>query len=219
MNNEIVLIDAPQGVLEVDAIWQEGDRCANDALAIICHPNPLDGGTMNNKVVSTMYRFCRDARMDVVRFNYRGVGQSSGVCEYGDGEFVDTQTVLAWAMTKTKARVLWLGGFSFGGFVACRMADMIHQHQVDGDRFADVRLRNLALVAPSIVRNDASKLNIHADNVFVIYGDKDELVAPSLLKKFAEERGFTQAIIDDTGHFFHGRLTDLKSLFIQHSIE
>lgn len=213
MKNEIMLIDAPHGVLEVDAIWQDGDRQPSDMLALICHPNPLDGGTMNNKVVSTMYRFCRDAGMDVVRFNYRGVGRSTGVSEYGDGEFVDAQTVLAWALTKTRARRLWIGGFSFGGFVACRMADLIHGSPV----FDDVSLDNLALIAPSIVRNDASQLSIEANNTFVIYGDKDELVAPSLLQQFANERGFDSAVMPDVGHFFHGKLTDLKNALAAHT--
>ena len=213
MKNEITLIDAPHGVLEVDAIWQDGDRQPSDMLALICHPNPLDGGTMNNKVVSTMYRFCRDAGMDVVRFNYRGVGRSTGVSEYGDGEFFDAQTVLAWALTKTRARRLWIGGFSFGGFVACRMADLIHGSLV----FDDVSLDSLALIAPSIVRNDASQLSIEANNTFVIYGDKDELVAPSLLQQFANVRGFDSTVMPDVGHFFHGKLTDLKNALAAHT--
>lgn len=218
MNQETVLIDAPAGVLEVDAIWQDGDRQPSDMLALICHPNPLDGGTMNNKVVSTMYRFCRDAGMDVVRFNYRGVGRSTGVSEYGDGEFMDTQTVLRWAMSQTKARRLWLGGFSFGGFVACRMADLLASHANDGGEFATLSLANLSLIAPSIVRNDASGLTLQADNAFVIYGDKDELVAPTLLAKFAHERVFSQTVMADVGHFFHGKLTDLKQALIAHTV-
>ncbi|MDO4441253.1 MAG: alpha/beta fold hydrolase [Moraxella sp.] len=217
MNNEITLIDAPTGVLEVDAIWQDGIRQPTDTFALLCHPNPLDGGTMTNKVVSTMYRFCRDAGMDVVRFNYRGVGRSTGVSEYGDGEFLDTQTVLTWAMSRTNARRLWLGGFSFGGFVACRMADLLNEHQKTGGIFDELGLDNLALIAPSIVRNDASGLNINANHAFVIYGDKDELVAPSLLNQFAIQRGFEQTVMADVGHFFHGKLTELKQALIQHT--
>lgn len=218
MKNETILISASAGVLEVDAIWQDGDRQPSDTLALICHPNPLDGGTMNNKVVSTMYRFCRDAGMDVVRFNYRGVGRSTGVSEYGDGEFIDTQTVLRWAMSQTKARRLWLGGFSFGGFVACRMADLLFHQAKQGGEFGSLHLANLALIAPSIVRNDASRLILQADHTFVIYGDKDELVAPTLLAKFASERAFTPIIMTDVGHFFHGKLTDLKQALMTHTV-
>ncbi|MFL1731758.1 alpha/beta hydrolase [Moraxella oculi] len=213
MNNDSILIEAPQGVLEVDAIWQDGDT-----LALICHPNPLDGGTMNNKVVSTMYRFCRDAGMDVVRFNYRGVGRSSGVCEYGDGEFDDALTVLRWAMKKTTANRLWLGGFSFGGFVACRVADLIASHHECGGEFLGVELVNLALIAPSIVRNDASELRLKANSAFVIYGDQDELVSPSLLDRFANERAFNQTVITGAGHLFHGKLTQLKQALIANTI-
>ncbi|MFA9485264.1 alpha/beta fold hydrolase [Moraxella haemolytica] len=217
MNNETTLIDAPHGVLEVDAIWQKGYRQPTDTLALLCHPNPIDGGTMMNKVVSTMYRFCRDANMDVVRFNYRGVGRSSGVSEYGDGEFMDAQTVLKWAMSRTNARVLWLGGFSFGGFIACRMADLLDEHQRTGGVFESLRLDNLALIAPSVVRNDASRLTINAGHAFVIYGDNDGLVAPALLHQFAVHRGFNQAIIAGAGHLFHGKLTDLKQALIQNT--
>lgn len=218
MIHETILIDAPHGVLEVDAIWQDGNRQPTDMLAIICHPNPLGGGNMTNKVVSTMYRFCRDAGIDVVRFNYRGVGRSSGVSEYGDGEFMDTQTVLKWATTKTNARKLWLGGFSYGGFVACRMADLIsHHHKMGGD-FSGLHLANLALIAPSVVRNDTNNLILQADNAFVIYGDKDELVAPKALRQFADERKFGQVVMADAGHFFHGRLTDLKQALIANTI-
>lgn len=213
MKNEITLINAPHGVLEVDAIWQDGDRQPSDMLALICHLNPLGGGTMNHKVVSTMYRCCRDLGMDVVRFNYRGVGRSTGISEYGDGEFIDAQTVLAWALTKTRARRLWLGGFSFGGFISCRMADLIHKSSI----FSDVKLDNLALIAPSIVRNDVSELYIKTNNTFVIYGDKDELVAPSLLQKFVNEHGFDSTVMADVGHFFHGKLTDLKNALVAHT--
>lgn len=213
MKNEITLITAPKGLLEVDAIWQDGDRQPSDTLALICHLNPLGGGTMNHKVISTMYRFCRDLGMDVVRFNYRGVGRSTGVSEYGEGEFVDAQVVLAWALQKTRARRLWLGGFSFGGFVACRMADFIARSPI----FSDVQLDNLALIAPSVVRNDFSQLSINAKNTFVIYGDKDEFVAPILLQKFVSRRGFDSTVMMGVGHFFHGKLIDLKNALLAHT--
>lgn len=214
MKQEILLIDAPNGKLEIDAIWQAGERGAADGLAIICHPNPMAGGTMNNKVVSTMYRFCRDCGMDVLRFNFRGVGQSTGVAGNGIGELTDALTVLRFALTKTKARKLWLGGFSFGGFVACQVADAIAKQE----EFSKINLHNLALIAPSVVRNDTSVLTLPTERTFLVYGAHDELIPPSALAEFAQAHQMPSQVID-TGHFFHAKLVELRQALEQLTIK
>ncbi|MFO1365279.1 MAG: alpha/beta fold hydrolase [Moraxella osloensis] len=118
-----------------------------ERVAILCHPNPLQEGTMMNKVVTTMYRFARDQNMHVVRFNFRGVGQSTG--EYGNvtGEIEDALTVLQWIHSQTEARKLWIGGFSFGGFVAAKLAQLVNEQGaflgVD-----DFDITDLALIMP-----------------------------------------------------------------------
>ncbi|MCG7411061.1 alpha/beta hydrolase [Moraxella nonliquefaciens] len=186
-------------VLEVDAHWTK-----SDTLALICHPNPKAGGTMNNKVVTTLYRFCKENGMDTVRFNYRGVGRSSGEIEYGNGEYLDSLCVLDWALKQTSAKVLWLAGFSFGGFIACRVAD-----KVLTDR--DVNLQKLTLIAPSVERNDLTGLKLPTDTL-VIYGDQDEFVRPSSMADFADEFGIRSKVMTGASHFFHGRLSELKEL-------
>lgn len=194
---------ADTAVLEVDALFQN-----SQTLALICHPNPkVEGGNMTNKVVTTMYRFCRDMGMDVVRFNYRGVGRSSGTVEYGDGEFLDALCVLRWAMTQSSANKLWLGGFSFGGFIACRVADYITHHDM-------IDLEKLVLIAPSVEKNAPDGLMFETDKAVVIYGDKDEFVRPSSMEKFANAFGIRQKILPDATHFFHGRLGELKTLLL-----
>ncbi|VEG13584.1 alpha/beta hydrolase [Moraxella cuniculi] len=210
---QITLIDAPSGVLEVDSIWQGGQRCASDALAVICHPNPTQGGTMNNKVVSTMYRFCRDAGMDTIRFNFRGVGRSTGSVGTGMGELDDAMTVLRYALSCTPARKLWLGGFSFGGYIACQLASAI----TASDEFNDVVLHNLALVAPSIMRQGMQTTQWQANRSFVIYGDQDELVSPASLAKFVQDRQLPHTVLT-TGHFFHGKLVELRDALQQHTL-
>lgn len=187
-------------VLEVDANMNEGD-----VLALILHPNPKAGGDMNSKVVTTLYRFCRDHGMDVVRFNYRGVGKSSGQIEYGQGEYLDTLCVLEWALTQSRAKTLWLAGFSFGGFIACRVADYLLCHR------PEIRLQKLTLIAPSIEKNNPSGLILPKDTL-MIYGDQDEFVKPSSMADFAEEFHVRSKIMSDTGHFFHGRLGELKTM-------
>lgn len=207
MKNPIktTLIPAPHlgddGVLEVDTTWQDGGT-----LVILCHPNPKAGGDMNNKVITTAYRHYRGRGMSVVRFNYRGVGASSGQIEYGDGEFFDTLAVLKWAINEAKNRRIELGGltlcgFSFGGFVACRVADYLSDKPL-------INLDKLILIAPSIEKNDPTGLSLPTDT-FMIYGDNDEWVSPDNMVKFADEFGLRTHVIQDTGHFFDGRLREL----------
>lgn len=212
------LIPAPAGVLEVDALWQNDDPNDpnTDTVALLCHPNPLFEGTMNNKVVTTMYRFARDSGMHVVRFNFRGVGQSTGEHDYADGEVIDAMTVLQWIANQTSARKLWLGGFSFGGYVTARAAEqvLVYPH-IWG--LSDFEIVRVALIAPSIENNDATDIQLPIDKTFEIYGSSDEVISPENMQAFADNLGIAVSVVDGAGHFFHGRLTMLKKLLEQHS--
>lgn len=214
------LIPAPAGVLEVDALWQQDNPNDpnTDTVALLCHPNPLFEGTMNNKVVTTMYRFARDNGMHVVRFNFRGVGHSTGEHDYADGEVVDAMTVLQWIAGQTNARKLWLGGFSFGGYVTARVAEqvMIAPHVWD---VSDFEIAKIALIAPSVEKNDSSDLSLPADKTFEIYGNADEVIDPDSMQAFAESLGIAVSVVEGAGHFFHGRLSELKKLLEQHSFD
>ncbi|WP_367108572.1 alpha/beta hydrolase [uncultured Psychrobacter sp.] len=212
------LIPAPAGVLEVDALWQQDNPNDpnTDTVALLCHPNPLYEGTMNNKVVTTMYRFARDNGMHAVRFNFRGVGQSTGEHDYAEGEVVDAMTVLQWISSQTTARKLWLGGFSFGGYVTARVAEqMLSAPHVWG--LSDFEIANVALISPSVEKNDTSDLQLPIDKTFEIYGNADKVIDPASMQAFAEQQGITTSIVDGAGHFFHGRLSELKQLLEQHS--
>lgn len=201
------LIPAPHlgdgGVLEVEARWQ------SETLVLFCHPNPKAGGTMNNKVITTAYRQYHEMGMSVVRFNYRGVGASSGQIEYGDGEVMDTRHVLHWALTfaknhKVTLKHLYLCGFSFGGFVACRVADYLYDNPL-------IDLQKLILIAPSVVYNDPTGLRL-PDHTLMIYGDHDEWVSPDGMADFAHQFNIKSHIISGAGHFFDGRLKELGAL-------
>lgn len=212
------LIPAPAGVLEIDALWQHDNPNDpnTDTVALLCHPNPLFEGTMNNKVVSTMYRFARDKGMHVVRFNFRGVGQSTGEHDYADGEILDAMTVLQWIAGQTGARKLWLGGFSFGGYITARVAEqMLVSPHIWG--LSDFELSNVALISPSIEKNDSSDISLPVAKTFEIYGNADEVIEPANMQAFAERLGIDVSVIDGAGHFFHGRLSELKRLLEQHS--
>ena len=212
------LIPAPAGVLEVDALWQQDNPNDpnTDTVALLCHPNPLFDGTMNNKVVTTMYRFARDSGMHVVRFNFRGVGQSTGEHDYANGEVLDAMTVLQWLASQTNARKLWLGGFSFGGYVTARVAEQVlTSAHVWG--LSDFEIVNVALISPSIEKNNGSDLSLPIAKTFEIYGDADEVIEPENMQAFADRLGIRVSIIEGAGHFFHGRLTELKKLLQQQS--
>ena len=214
----MLLIPAPAGVLEVDTLWQQDNPNDpnTDTVALLCHPNPLFDGTMNNKVVTTMYRFARDSGMHVVRFNFRGVGQSTGEHDYAVGEVLDAMTVLQWLAGQTSARKLWLGGFSFGGYVTARVAEQVlTSAHIWG--LSDFEISKVALISPSIEKNDSNDLTLPVDKTFEIYGDADEVIAPANMQAFAEKLGIEVSIIEGAGHFFHGRLTELKKLLQQHS--
>ncbi|WP_352337884.1 alpha/beta fold hydrolase [Psychrobacter sp. 16-MNA-CIBAN-0192] len=214
------LIPAPAGVLEVDALWQQDNPNDpnTDTVALLCHPNPLFDGTMNNKVVTTMYRFARDSGMHVVRFNFRGVGQSTGEHDYANGEVTDAMTVLQWLAGQTSARKLWLGGFSFGGYVTARVAEQVlTSAHVWG--LSDFDIVNVALISPSIEKNDGSDLTLPIAKTFEIYGDADEVIAPENMQDFADRLGIRVSIVEGAGHFFHGRLTELKKLLQQQSFD
>ncbi|WP_218689027.1 alpha/beta hydrolase [Psychrobacter sp. BF1] len=214
----MLLIPSPAGVLEVDALWQNDNPndASTDTVALLCHPNPLFEGTMNNKVVTTMYRFARDSGMHVVRFNFRGVGQSTGEHDYADGEVLDAMTVLQWLAGQTNARRLWLGGFSFGGYVTARVAEQVLMSaHVWG--LSDFEIANVALISPSIEKNASDDISLPIDKTFEIYGSADEVIDPVNMQAFAEHLGIAVSVVDGAGHFFHGRLSELKKLLAEHS--
>ena len=214
------LIKAPAGVLEVEALWQQDNPQANDVdtLALLCHPHPLFDGTMTNKVVSTMYRFARDNGMHAIRFNFRGVGASTGEHDYAVGEISDALSVLQWAHEQSSARKLWLGGFSFGGYIAAKVAEQLlvspHIWELE-----DLELVKLALIAPSVVNNDVSDLVIPPERSFEIFGDADEVIDPIAMRQFAERLDIPYSVIDSASHFFHGKLPELKAALAQHTFE
>ncbi|WP_230660293.1 alpha/beta hydrolase [Psychrobacter sp. I-STPA10] len=212
-------IAAPAGELEVDTLWQNGD--ANDAntsiVALLCHPNPLFQGTMSNKVVTTMYRFARDNGMHVVRFNFRGVGKSTGEHDYGVGEVDDAMAVLQWVMTQTTARKVWLGGFSFGGYVTARVAEqLLLSAHVWG--LEAVEIAKVVLIAPSVERNDISDLSLPTQKTLQIFGDADDVINPDSMLSFAKRMQIDYQVVSGAGHFFHGQLGELKQLLTEYAL-
>ncbi|MED5493358.1 MAG: alpha/beta fold hydrolase [Pseudomonadota bacterium] len=192
-----LMIDGPVGPLE--AVLTEGER--EGLLAVICHPNPIQGGTMQNKVVHTLMRTARDLGASTLRFNFRGVGASAGEHDYGNGEVDDCLAVLDWAQNNLEVRELWLLGFSFGGYVAAAAASRLEQWP-----------QRLVLVAPSVEKQAFHLLKPLAGPVSVMMGEADDVVAPqAVYAAFADEQDAEVVRFADTGHFFHGKLVPLKA--------
>ncbi len=196
---EKVVIDGPAGAIE--GMIERPADARTDIVAVCCHPHPLYGGAMQNKVVHTLARACQDLRVTSVRFNFRGVGASEGRHDDGVGESVDAAVVADWARNKTGAGRLWSLGFSFGGFVAYRLA-------TERDAAA------LVTVAPPVQRFDFKTLSVPRCPWLVAQGDADDLVDHERVLDWT--RSLDPApevrILSGAEHFFHGRLTELRSL-------
>ena len=202
MRETPVLIDGPVGQLE--ALYL--DLPDATGLALICHPNPIQGGTMLNKVVSTLQRTARDAGLITLRFNYRGVGASAGTSEAGAGEIEDAQAVARWLLEKHPDLPLTLFGFSFGGFVAASLGGRLEA--------AGQSLRHLFMVAPAVMRlNEQNPLPQNC-SLIVIQPETDEVVEPQQVYDWSATlpRPHELLKVAECGHFFHGKLTDLKDL-------
>lgn len=199
MNRESAeLIPGPSGPLSVR--FQPGSGTGASALAVICHPHPLMGGTMDNKVVTTLVRAYRDLGLSTVRFNFRGVGESAGIHDQGVGEVEDVLAVVAWAQAKLPHQRLTLAGFSFGSAMAARAWAQ--------GTFMAAR-DELLLVAPPVTRYPLPPPQA-ADAIRVIYGDADEVIAPQAMADWVAS-GQVQScqVLPGTSHFFHGQLVAL----------
>jgi alpha/beta superfamily hydrolase len=197
-----VFIDGPLGQLE--ALYL--DTAEATGIALICHPNPVQGGTMLNKVVSTLQRTARDAGLLTLRFNYRGVGASAGSHDMGSGEVDDAWAVAQWLRAKHPELPLTILGFSFGGFVAATLAGRLEAE--------NMTVAHLFMVAPAVMRLTES-LPQRA-TLTVIQPDADEVVDPQLVYDWSDnlDRPHELLKVAECGHFFHGKLTDLKDLLL-----
>ncbi len=196
---EKIFIDGPVGAIE--AMIERPPDARPDTVAVCCHPHPLYAGTMQNKVVHTLARAAQDQRVTSLRFNFRGVGSSAGRHDDGVGESDDAAAVADWAFRTQGPTRLWTLGFSFGGFVAYRLAS----------------LREAALlvtVAPPVRRFDFTKLAMPRCPWLVAQGDADEFVDHETVLEWTRTLNPPPdvRILPGAEHFFHGRLTVLRSL-------
>ena len=199
------VIPGPAGPLEcaIDDPTPGADRPVG--LALVCHPHPLHGGTLDNKVVQTLARAFVQRGFRTVRFNFRGVGQSGGGWDHGQGEIDDAMAVLQAFQAPADASAggaLILAGFSFGAYVASQIA---------ARRGAAAALAGLVLVGPA-VRNFQVPSVPHG--TLVVHGEADDVVPLSEVLDWARPQALAVTVVPGAGHFFHGQLPLLKRLVL-----
>ncbi|MBS0425190.1 MAG: alpha/beta hydrolase [Proteobacteria bacterium] len=197
-------IDGPAGKLET--VLGE-PRSAPKGIAVVAHPHPLHGGTMDNKVVHTLFTALLELEFITVKFNFRGVGQSEGSFGQGAGEIEDvlavTHTIRDQFIHQVADIPLLLAGFSFGGAVQLHAAEKL------APEF-------LLLVAPSVVNLQAPPVPETTQYALIIHGDKDNVVLPEAVLSWAEPATQPVLVVPGAGHFFHGKLALLKRLVFDH---
>jgi uncharacterized protein len=185
-------IAGPVGQLEILFTSPETPR----AIALVCHPHPQQGGTMHNKVVQTLAKAFQELDFAVMRFNYRGVEKSEGEFDHGIGETEDAAAALAEAERRVgKTLPLVAGGFSFGTFVQARLMTRANPEQ-------------LVLVGPAI--NHRFQLPEMPKHTIVIHGEEDDVVPLENVMNWARPQALPVTVFPGAGHFFHGRLAELK---------
>jgi uncharacterized protein len=188
-------VAGPAGDLECAIDAPEGQA---RGLAVVCHPHPLHGGTMDNKVVVTLARAHLQCGWRVARFNFRGIGASAGTWDEGRGE-IDDALAVARALREGD-EPLALAGFSFGAYVASHAA-------------AALGLRDLVLVGPATQNFTVAAVPA---GTLVVHGEADEVVPLAATFDWARPQALPVVVVPGGGHFFHGRLALLKELVVRH---
>jgi alpha/beta superfamily hydrolase len=195
-------LQGPAGAIEVLRDLPEGP---SRGCAVIAHPHPLFGGTMDNKVVQTLARAFVQAGWTALRFNFRGVGASAGQHDEGRGE---TDDFLALVADQAPEGALALAGFSFGSFVASRALQKL---------WPDRSIEKVVLVGTAASRFDVATLPPEShDRTLVIHGEHDETVPLQSVLDWARPQSLPVTVIPGGEHFFHGQLPLLKNLVVRH---
>lgn len=193
-------IDGPAG--KIETILAE-PKTQPKGIAVVAHPHPLHGGTMDNKVVYTLFNSVLALEYIAVKFNFRGVGKSEGIFDNGIGEVEDviavTQMIQSQFTDHADYLPLLLAGFSFGGGVQILAAERLNP-------------KSLVLVAPSLKHVKVSDIPDNIDHTLIIQGDLDEIVPLNTILDWATPQSLPVVVIPGAEHFFHGKLTVLKQV-------
>jgi len=190
------------GVIEGLLDQPDGD---SRGVAVVAHPHPLFGGTMDNKVVQTLARAFVQCGWTVARFNFRGVGASEGVHDAGAGEARDFLSVVEQV---APAGALAIAGFSFGSFVASHVIQALSEKRdIEKIVFVGTATERLAVAdVPAALH----------EKTLVVHGEQDDTVSLASVMDWARPQSLPVMVVPGVGHFFHGQLPLLKSLVVRH---
>lgn len=199
-----VIINGPEGRLEGR---YHHSKQPNAPIALFLHPHPQHGGTMNNKVVYTLYQNFVRRGFSCLRFNFRGVGRSQGTFARGEGELSDAASALDWMQSiNENATGCWIGGFSFGAWIAMQL--LMRRPEIDG----------FISIAPPANMYDFTFLAPCPASGLMVTGSLDDIVPPEsvtkLVDKLRQQRGIAigHATIDGANHFFAKQLEELNNV-------
>ncbi len=203
---EHLFLSGPAGRLE--AIWQPG--APGKPAAVVCHPHPLYGGTMRNRVVYWLARVLEEAGVGALRFNFRGVGASEGSWTGGEGEAEDARAALAWLRARG-VEELWVAGFSFGCYAGLRAG-------------FEAGVTRWIAVAPAVNHWDFGFARAMASPGLVVVGGEDEVVPPEAVMRWAETVPAARLVrVPGAGHFFEGEtmraLVSCARAFVREGLE
>ncbi len=192
-----LVFNGPAGQLEGVLHLPDG---APQAVAVVAHPLPTMGGTMENKVVTTLAKTFVELGYAALRFNFRGVGNSAGEFDSGNGEVEDVLAAVQHVRDEFGHLPLILSGFSFGGYVQARAAQHLHPQP-----------HKLVLVAPAVGRFAMPHV---PHNTLVLHGEHDEVIPLADALDWARPQHLPIVVLPEAGHFFHGRLNQLKQIVL-----
>ena len=199
-----VIINGPEGRLE--GRYMHG-KAGNAPMALVLHPHPEHGGTMNNKVVYALYQSFVARGFSTLRLNFRGVGRSQGVYDRGEGELSDAASSLDWLQSyNPNAPFCWIGGFSFGAWIGMQL--LMRRPEITG----------FLSVAPPANSFDFTFLAPCPASGLMVQGDADQLVPPESVKKLVDklsaQRGIAidYTLVPGANHFFTGQIDEMMGV-------
>jgi hypothetical protein len=201
---ETTTFDGLAGVIDCALDWPDA---APQGWALVLHPNPAQGGTRDNKVVTTIARACVQRGLLAIRPNFRGIGSSGGVFDHGKGELLDIAALVEQFRVRYPeiAALPWvLGGFSFGTSIAVQLYAKWDQ--------AGKNLPSIVVLAGSAALRFRHSEVKAPEDALVIHGEADEVVPLSEVMDWARPLGMPVVVIPEAGHFFHGKLLILRQL-------
>ena len=200
--NETFLLDGLSGRLEIMTTQAKSERRIT---GIICHPHPLYGGTMHNKVVTTVAKAFEQLGVKTVRFNFRSVGKSEACYDNTLDETDDLKAILGWVTEVCPSDEIWLAGFSFGSYVATKVAN------------TDLNIKQLITVAPTVNNYDYQSVKNITCPWLVVLGSQDEFVPLEEVGVFIKQSPASMrcVVIEGASHFFHGSLIKLRAVLIR----